>query len=378
MSNLEDIQTNIMKPRKARIERLKGLRYKVEQQPKNYNKEFVDSTKIKPSKNKFNCVDLFTGAGGNSLGLRDAGFTGLLSVEMVEDASETYKMNFPESTHFGEDIRKISKKRILNAVGDKTVHVMAAGFPCQGFSTAGKQDLMDERNSLYKQVVRFAKILKPWYLIMENVPGIINMGEGQFIDSIISDFNKIGYPGLSVSILESAEYGVPQLRPRAIFIGNRFELKNPYPKPILSPDKYVSIENAIGDLKNVPRTPEINHEWTKHSEDMEERISKVKPGRSLYDSYADANKRQYNGLPSMTIKENHGTTHIHYDLNRTLSAREMARLQSFPDSFKFHGRMKRVMWQIGNAAPPLLFKHIGLAITPKLKQIKKSLLIQSK
>jgi len=362
-----------MAPRQARVERLKGLRSKIDQQITNYNREFVDSTKIKPSKNKFNCVDLFTGAGGNSLGLRDAGFNGLLSVEMVHEASETYKMNFPESDHFEEDIRKISEKRIRDAVGDRPVHVMAAGFPCQGFSTAGKQDLMDERNSLYKEVVRFAKILKPWYLIMENVPGIINMGKGRFVDSIISDFDKIGYPGLSISLLESAEYGVPQLRPRAIFVGNRFELPNPYPKPILTPEHYVPIESAIGDLENAPRNPETNHEWTKHSADMEKRISKVEPGRSLYPSYIDANKRQYKGVPSMTIKENHGTTHIHYKLNRTISAREMARLQSFPDSFKFFGTMKKAMWQIGNAAPPLLFKHLGLAVTPKLKHIEKSL-----
>ena len=106
---------------------------------------------------------------------------------------------------------------------------------------------------------------------------------------------------------------------------------------------------------------------------MIKRPAKVEPGHSLYKTYSDANKRQYKGLPSMTIKENHGTTHIHYDLNRTLSAREMARLQSFPDSFEFSGRMKRVFWQVGNAAPPLLFKHLGLAVTPKLTEIKKSL-----
>ena len=105
---------------------------------------------------------------------------------------------------------------------------------------------------------------------------------------------------------------------------------------------------------------------------MIKRMSKVKPGHSLYEKWLDANKRQYKGVPSMTIKENHGTTHIHYDLNRTLSAREMARLQSFPDSFKFSGRMKRVFWQVGNAAPPLLFKHLGLALTPRLVEIKKS------
>ena len=88
--------------------------------------------------------------------------------------------------------------------------------------------------------------------------------------------------------------------------------------------------------------------------------------QSLYKSYVDAAKRQYSGLPSMTIKENHGGTHIHYKLNRMISVREMARLQGFSDRFIFSGRMKRAMWQVGNAAPPPLFKHIGLAIKSQL------------
>lgn len=361
-----------MAPRRPNIDRYKNIRRKIDQQITNYGREFVDSTKIKPT-NDFNFVDLFTGAGGNSLGLVQAGFDPLLSVEIDHDASETYRMNFPGSQHFECDIRDISDRSIRDAVGDKTVHVIAAGFPCQGFSTAGNQEIMDARNELYKEVVRFSKILKPWYVIMENVPGIINMAKGKFVDSIINDFDKMGYPGMSVSLLESATYGVPQVRPRAIFVANRFELSNPYPKPILSVEEYVPIEDAIGDLRDVERNPESNHEWTLHTEKMVKRISNVAPGRSLYESYADANKRQYRNLPAMTIKENHGTTHIHYELNRTLSAREMARLQTFPDSFKFYGRMKRIMWQVGNAAPPLLFKHLGLSLLPNLGKIKKSL-----
>lgn len=379
-----------MAPKQAHVDRLKSLRAELDQRLDNHQKEIVDTSEIKPKK-EFNCVDLFTGAGGNSLGLKHAGLNGLVSVEIDHDASETYRRNFPESKHFEGDIRKISDKQINDAVGGKTVHVMAAGFPCQGFSMAGKtadkisqksknghlteKQLydMDERNFLYKEVLRFAKILKPWYLIMENVPGIVRMAKGKFVNSILNDFDKLGYHGLSLSILESAAYGVPQIRPRAIFVGNRFGLANPYPKPLLSVDNYVSIDNAIDDLRNTKRDPTINHEWTDHKPEMIKRLAKVEPGHSLYKTYSDANKRQYKGLPSMTIKENHGTTHIHYDLNRTLSAREMARLQSFPDSFEFSGRMKRVFWQVGNAAPPLLFKHLGLAVTPKLTEIKKSL-----
>lgn len=361
-----------MAQRRANVDRLSNLRKKIDQKITNYNREFVDSTKIKPGSG-FNFIDLFGGAGGNSLGLVQAGFNPLLSVEIDHDASETYRMNFPSSQHFEGDVRDVSGGRIRDAVGDKTVHIIAAGFPCQGFSIAGNQEIMDTRNELYLEVIRFSKILKPWYVIMENVPGIINMAKGRFVDSIINDFDKTGYPGMSVSLLESAAYGVPQIRPRAIFVANRFELSNPYPKPILSVEEYVPIEDAIGNLKDVERNPESNHEWTLHTEKMEKRLANVAPGRSLYESYVDANKRQYRNLPAMTIKENHGTTHIHYELNRTLSAREMARLQTFPDSFKFYGRMKRVMWQVGNAAPPLLFKHLGLSLLPNLDKIRKSL-----
>jgi DNA (cytosine-5)-methyltransferase 1 len=175
-----------------------------------------------------------------------------------------------------------------------------------------------------------------------------------------------------VRILEAATFGVPQLRTRAIFIGNRFDLPNPYPKEIFAKEKYKSIMAAIDDLKDLPRNPTTNHEWTAHKKAMEKRIAKVKPGESLYPSFTDAYKRQYSNVPSMTAKENHGGTHIHYEKNRVLSARELARLQTFPDDFRFEGGMKKAYWQIGNAVPCLMAKHIGLAIREGLKKARGS------
>jgi DNA (cytosine-5)-methyltransferase 1 len=203
---------------------------------------------------------------------------------------------------------------------------------------------------------------------MENVPGFVTLDKGRYLSELRKEFSDIGYT-MSVQVLESAAYGVAQLRPRTILIGNRFGITNPYPKPILSEKKYVPIEGTIRDLKDVEVNPCINHEWTKHSKEMIERISRVPPGCSLYESYVDAWKRQYKGVPSMTIKENHGGTHIHPELNRVLSAREMARLQSFPDSFLFYGTMKRVMFQVGNAVPQLLARHVALALRPSLDKI---------
>lgn len=211
--------------------------------------------------------------------------------------------------------------------------------------------------------------MRPWYVVMENVPGILTMKGGAVKEAIIEAFEEIGYPNMSVSVLESADYGVPQIRPRAIFVANRFGLSNPYPKPQLTPDQYRPIESAISDLPAYTAIPEINHEWTRHSKQYMERISKVPPGGSLYSTFFDAFKRQYPGLPSMTVKENHGGTHIHPHLNRVISAREMARLQTFPDDFIFEGPMKKAMWQIGNAVPPRLAEVVGLALIPSLDQI---------
>lgn len=327
---------------------------------------FVDTQQVIENNPVFNSVDLFSGCGGLTLGFEQANYRPLLGVELDPDAAASYKHNFPNAYVWASRIEALSDEQIRNIIGESIVHVLLAGFPCQGFSVAGQRNPKDERNVLFREVIRLATVVKPWFVICENVPGLVTISKGKVFQAIREEFAENGYPNMSALVLEAAEYGVPQFRPRTIFVANRFGLLNPYPRPLLSPDRYMPIESAIEDLKKLPRDPSTNHDWTYHSPEMEKRISEVEPGGSLYDSYTDAWKRQYKGVPSMTIKENHGGTHIHYELNRTLSAREMARLQSFPDTFHFKGKMKRVMFQVGNAVPPLLAYHIALALRPTL------------
>lgn len=361
-------QCNRHNGKKPMITRFKNVREQLLKSHDNQNRIWIDPSRIKTENTQYNFMDLFSGCGGISCGFEMANFKLKFSCEIDKDASATMKRNFPETIHHDGPVQDIDPKDVQSSVGSE-IHVLCAGFPCQGFSIAGARDPKDERNELFNEVIRFAEKIKPWFVVCENVPGIATMEDGIFLKRIKSEFNRIGYPNMTMLILDAAEFGVAQIRPRAIFIANRFDLKNPYPRPQLKEDEFTPIESAINDLKDHPRDPSINHEWTRHSEKTIERISKVKPGESLYKSYHDAFKRQYKGVPSMTIKENHGGTHIHPDLNRVISAREMARLQSFPDSYIFEGRMKRVMWQVGNAVPPLLAKNVALAVRHGLDKI---------
>ena len=318
----------------------------------------------------YNFIDLFCGAGGITQGLVQAGFNPVASAEISPIASATHKKNFPNCHHFYGDVHEFNTHEWLSQIGSPFVHLVVGGPPCQGFSVAGKRDPNDPRNYLFEEFIRIVSEVRPWYVVMENVPGILTMKQGKVKQAIFEAFEAIDYTNISVAILESAAYGVPQIRPRAIFIANRLGMQNPYPTPQLVPEQYKPIESAISDLPAYEPIPSINHEWTRHSPEYMERIAKVPPGGSLYETYVDAFKRQYPGKPSMTIKENHGGTHIHPYLNRVISAREMARLQTFPDSFIFEGTMKKAMWQIGNAVPPRLAQCIGYALIPYLNKIK--------
>jgi DNA (cytosine-5)-methyltransferase 1 len=331
------------------------------------NKILVDTKDVEFDGNTYNTVDLFSGCGGLSKGFEDAGFRSILGVEIDPDAAATYDANFKDAKVWSGDIHDLTDEEALRAIDGQEVHVLVGGFPCQGFSVAGVRDPEDERNQLFKQMVRFTKLFNPMFVVGENVPGIVTMDDGRFMDEIFHSFNDIGYT-ITARVLESADFGVAQYRPRTFFIANRFGVANPYPIELLDPDNHVTIEHSIDNLKDAPRDASTNHEWTAHRKSTIERIEKVAPGHSLYESYADAFKRQYRGRPSMTIKENHGGTHIHHELDRCISAREMARLQSFPDDFFFQGTMKRAMFQIGNAVPPLLSRHVALALRPTLAE----------
>ena len=357
------------KPKQAKLGRYERIQRELEADDSDPYKIFIDVESQSIPASDYRFVDLFCGAGGMTQGLLQAGFQPVASVEVNPIASATHIKNFPDCHHFGDDIKNLNSQNLLSQMGSPEVHLVVGGPPCQGFSVAGKRDPNDPRNRLFREFVRIVSEIRPWYVVMENVPGILTIQKGAVKQAICEAFEEIGYPNVSVAVLESAAYGVPQIRPRAIFIANRFGMPNPYPKPQLLSEHYTAIESAIDDLPEYTRIPEINHEWTRHSAEYMERLAKVPPGGSLYESYADAFKRQYPGKPSMTVKENHGGTHIHPYLNRVISAREMARLQTFPDSFIFEGSMKKAMWQIGNAVPPRLAECIGLALVPYLTDI---------
>lgn len=324
-------------------------------------------------RNGFNFIDLFSGAGGLSCGLTMAGFTPVSSVEIMPEAVDTYKYNFVEQKRFNEnvqtrDIRVASvKQELYDSVEDKHVHLIVGGFPCQGFSMAGHRVVTDPRNSLYLEMLEIVKRIKPDFVVMENVEGLRSMLGGKVEAKIISDYKEAGYD-INVTVLNSADYGVPQIRKRVIFVGNRHGLKNYHPKPIYSPDNYVTLGEGIKRFMSIPENKQINHIFTRHSDKMIEQIKALPEGQSLYGNYSDAWKKSPWNKPSCTVKENHGGVNIHPRLPRVLTPRELAALQSFPDDFIFKGSKKWQLVQIGNAVPALLGKAIGIAVMKSLEK----------
>ncbi len=323
--------------------------------------------KNKKDRTDLNFVDLFSGAGGLSCGLVMAGFNPVGSVEIMPEAVETYRYNFVEKKRFNENVetRDIRlnevKDKLVDSLKDIKVDLIVGGFPCQGFSMAGYRVVADPRNSLYLEMLDIVDRIKPDFIVMENVEGLRSMLNGKIEEKIINDYKDIGYD-INVTILNSSDYYVPQIRKRVIFIGNRIGKINYHPKPLLEEKNYKTLGSAIKKYINMPEDKSINHIFTNHSLEMIERIKKVPEGKSLYENYSDAWKKSPWNKPSCTIKENHGGVNIHPKLPRVLTPRELAALQSFPDDFIFKGSKKWQLVQIGNAVPPLLGKAIGLSV----------------
>lgn len=328
---------------------------------------WIDISKewAQPHPSQMTFVDLFCGAGGLSKGLEMAGLQGICGLDFFKEAGMTYQRNFHHPFIFGDITLQESKDKFYATVKEQLagrhLNIVAGGFPCQGFSMAGNRIVDDPRNSLYKEMLEIVKNLQPDFVICENVKGLRSMLNGAVERKIIEDYKAIGYE-MNVTTLCAADYYTPQKRERVIFIGNRIGLKNYHPKPILSPSQYVTTGQTIADLVNHPEDPAFNHVPTKHSPEMEQRILACPEGKSLYKGYSDAWKKCPWNEASCTIKENHGGVNIHPKLPRVLTAREMARLQSFPDDFIFEGKKNKQLVQIGNAVPCLLGKAIGLSV----------------
>ena len=315
-------------------------------------------------KRELTFVDLFSGCGGVSQGYVDCGFKPIASVDFLHSACETHRRNIPECEVVEGDITLDETKQKLfdvvkDKLGDNELDVLHASPPCQGFSIAGKRMIDDPRNRLYKEAVEIMSVLKPRWITMENVPGMVSMRDGDVVRQIEEDLTNIGYK-VRWMILNSADYYSPQTRRRWILIGNKEDKEIDFPEPMLNPEEYITMEQAIGDLVDHPVDVPFNHVPQRHSKEFSERLAAVEEGKSLYGGEAYP-KTPWN-KPANTIKQNHGSANIHPRLPRVITVREMARLQDFPDTFIFEGSKSDQMLQIGNAVPCKLSRAMGLTV----------------
>ena len=321
---------------------------------------------------KYTYIDLFAGAGGMSLGFDNAGFKNLLAVEFNKDFAETYKKNFPRHNLIVDDIKNVTEKQIYDIIKSEKVDVIIGGPPCQGFSSAGnigRNFIDDDRNRLFKEFVRFVKIIKPRMFVLENVAAMERHNKGKTIKEIVSSFKEIGYD-IKYKVLNAVNYGVPQERRRIFIVGTLGENNFQYPHEI---NKIVTVKEAIDDLPKLENgeASEIpNHTAMKHSTQMLEKMSYVSDGGNRNDipeklrpKSGDSRKYiRYNSKkPSFCVTGDMRKI-FHYSQNRALTCRELARLQTFPDSFVFLGNAGKVQQQIGNAVPVLLANKIALQV----------------
>lgn len=189
-------------------------------------------------------VSLFSGCGGLDLGFINAGYDVIWANDFFKDAVDTYRKNIGDHIVLG-DISKIPSKKIPD-----DFDILLGGFPCQGFSIANKKrSMQDERNFLYKEMLRIVKDKKPKFFLAENVKGLLSMHKGEVIKMIIEDFKKIGYK-VDYKLVNSADYGVPQQRERVIIIGNRIGVDNPFPIGT-HVNNHIKVKDIVGDLAKV-------------------------------------------------------------------------------------------------------------------------------
>lgn len=354
---------------------------------------------------ELNVVDLFCGCGGLSKGFLDAGYNVVLGVDFNDKALETFEKNHGNAKAMKLDLFNHDNIEIIIDYlkeNNKKIDVLVGGPPCQGFSVAGPRDMNDKRNYLYLAMVKLAEKLKPKVVLLENVPGMLQVNDGIGAKRIVSDFKKIGY-NMTPKLLYAPDYGVPQIRKRVFFVGLKdSEESFVFPKPIIDKDKYITCKDAIGDLPSLQTEngeiiygdeiqdyitkPQndyqklmrknsknvLNHIGSIPIEKTKKMISMVPEGknykalpeeyRSLY-KYHEALTRYHSNKPSLTINTGH-RSHFHYKYNRIPTVRESARLQSFPDDFVFYGNKSEQYKQVGNAVPPLL----GYAVAKEIKK----------
>ncbi|MGH3760246.1 DNA cytosine methyltransferase [Actinophytocola sp.] len=386
----------------------------------------------------YRAVSLFSGCGGFCEGIRLAGFDVKAAVEMDRFAVQTYEHNFPEVPLFKGDVHAFlnddssewrDEASHFSDVKSGAVDLLFGGPPCQGYSQIGTRILDDPRNELYLQYVRILKVLRPRVFLMENVPNMLLLAKGRFKREVLEAFAQAGYRNAGVTVVAATDFGVPQLRRRAIFFGVRDDQDlgldaQVFLEAALEEEKQpeMTVKQAIGELPEAtaihyeplryPRTGRSNDilnelrldrdgrwyaaEYKKrqaggtlklhnhHTKEIQERrrklIKKLAPGAkadSLPPSVWNGARpekwrRLHPDKPAYTIlAQMHRdlSEWVHPDHQRWITVREAARLQSFHDGFVFKSSEWQMLKQIGNAVPPLLARGLGAAAERALQQL---------
>lgn len=341
--------------------------------------------------NEYKGIDIFSGAGGMSLGASMAGIKTSVAIEYDKNAADSFIYNHPDTQMINADIRKINPNSLIS----ETPFILFGGPPCQGFSTSNTKtrNTKNENNSLFEEFIRFVEALIPNWVVFENVEGFSFFDSGRVALELNKRLSDLGYNCIA-SVLCASDYGVPQKRNRFFLVGNRLGKKFEFPKAI---EKRVSVNEAINDLPELENGASINslpykkkadnsylklmrknsksskqNLVSRNKEYVIERYKYIKPGQNwkaipeeLMTNYKDKNnchsgiyRRLNPKKPSVVISNYRKNMLIHPTQHRGLSVREAARIQSFPDKFIFQGSMTHIQQQIGNAVPPLLAKAI--------------------
>ena len=317
-------------------------------------------------------IDIFSGCGGLTEGMQQADFKTELAFEIDEIASKVYRLNHPDTTVITKDIRKVSIAEIKRGLKNKKIHLLAGCPPCQGFSSIRRlnrvEPVADDRNNLIMEYVRLVKALKPYTIMMENVPGLMHC---DLFKDALEILKEAGYKWTDYKVVNVKNYGVPQSRRRLVLVGSRLgEIK--VAKPI---EKKQTVRQAIGNLPLPENSKDPVHKiFPKHKPHVQERIEMTpKNGGSRKDlpkkyllKCHEAENIGFNDVYGRLRWDDYSTTitggclnpskgrFLHPEQNRCISAREAALLQSFPASYKFPAETPRASLAllIGNALPP--------------------------
>lgn len=336
-------------------------------------------------------MDLFAGVGGLSYGFSKLPeFEILAANEIEKDIAAAYKLNHPHVAMLNCDINDLTEDVLAAALQGQKIDIVVGGPPCQSYSTLGKRQ-MDDRANLFLQYKRVLQILQPKAFVFENVSGILSMDKGRLFPLIRAEFEELGYT-LQQQVLNAVDYGVPQHRERVILVGMKGENTFTYPAPTHGPGgkPYVTLRQAIGDLP-VLKSGESSDQYasetdnpflsfvrsssrelTEHSaprngDHLIRIMEALKDGQGKDDlpedirpksGYGNTYAKLWWDRPSTTITRNFACPSssrcIHPRDSRAMTIREGARLQSFPDDYKFYGSDSMKRLEIGNAVPPLL------------------------